>query len=231
MSFGPPGGPKKKGAAPGALSRETRELLGGMMSDRGMSDRLRRDILGAADAGDGAWMEHWGSRTCSGKESLRGRAAPKVRVPKVGRRGYEALAMAPPPTTGRKALKDILREGAWEPEAYTGQGAKGVDLNREKRRLQDNFTFAKMSPSERAKARAAGSAKAAARRAAAEAKERPPDAAEVREELIDHLVQEIRERQDFLESMQRRGNGDKYEAQIKAEVSSRLIRLKELGLG
>jgi len=231
MSFGPPGGPKKKGAAPGALSRETRELLGGMISERGMSDRLRRDILGAADAGDATWMEHWGSRTCSGKESLRGRVAPKVRVPKVGRRGYEALAMAPPPTTGRKALNDILREGAWEPEAYTGQGTKGMNLDREKRRLQDNFTFAKMSPSERAKAQAAGSAKAAARRAAAEAKERPPDAAEVREELIDQLLQEIRERQDFLESMQRCGNGDKYEAQIKAEVSARLNQLKELGLG
>jgi hypothetical protein len=230
MSFGPPGGPPK-GAAPGALSRETRELLGGMMAERGMSGRLRRDILGAAETGDAAWTEHWGSRQCSGNEALRGRAPPKVRAPKVGRRGYEALAMAPPPSSGRKPLKNILREGAWEPEAYTGQGTRGIDLDGEKRRLQESFHFAKMSPSERAAAKAAGSARAAARQAAAEAKRAPPSAAEVREELIDQLVQEVQERQDFLEAMQRGGKGAQYENQIKAEVSERLHRLKELGLG
>ena len=128
------------------VQEETRELLGGMMAERGMSGRLRRDILGAAETGDAAWTEHWGSRQCSGKEALRGRAPPKVRAPKVGRRGYEALAMAPPPSSGRKPLKNILREGAWEPEAYTGQGTRGIDLDGEKRRLQESFHFAKMPP-------------------------------------------------------------------------------------
>ena len=128
-------------------------------------------------------------------------------------------------------MKDILREGAWESEAYTGQGTRGVDLDREKRRLQDTFHFAKMSPAERAAAKAAGAARAAARRAAAEAQRAPPSAAEVREELIDQLVQEVQERQDFLEAMQRGGRGAQYEHQIKAEVSERLNRLRELGLG
>ena len=53
----------------------------------------------------------------------------------------------------------------------------------------------------------------------------------MREELIDQLVQEVQERQDFLEAMQRGGRGAQYEHQIKAEVSERLNRLRELGLG
>ena len=64
-----------------------------------------------------------------------------------------------------------------------------------------------------------------------QAQRAPPSAAEVREELIDQLVQEVQERQDFLEAMQRGGRGAQYEHQIKAEVSERLNRLRELGLG
>ena len=121
-------------------------------------------------------------------------------------------------------MKDILREGTWEPEAYTGQGTRGVYLDREKRRLQDTFHFAKMSPAERAAAKAAGAARAAARRAAAEAQRAPPSAAEVREELIDQLVQEVQERQDFLEAMQRGGRGAPLHGQYEPSTSTRSKR-------
>ena len=52
---------------------------------------------------------------------------------------------------------------------------------------------------------------------------------DVREQKIDAVIEEIKERREFLEDMRARGRGEQYEAQIRSEISSRLHELKKLG--
>ncbi|KXZ43045.1 hypothetical protein GPECTOR_106g139 [Gonium pectorale] len=65
-----------------------------------------------------------------------------------------------------------------------------------------------------------------------EAKERAERAkrTDVREEKIDQIVDEVRERLSFLESMRALGRGAAYEAQIRVEVATRLHELEKLGI-
>jgi hypothetical protein len=57
-------------------------------------------------------------------------------------------------------------------------------------------------------------------------KKAPVDA---REELIDQIVEEVRERREFLETMSAAGKGSQYEG-IKVEIAARLVELERMGL-
>ena len=57
--------------------------------------------------------------------------------------------------------------------------------------------------------------------------ERPSNKS-IEEQRADQLVQEIEERQDFMEQMTACGMGEEYETQIKTELAVRLNELKSL---
>mmetsp|Transcript_2689 Transcript_2689/g.7614 ORF Transcript_2689/g.7614 Transcript_2689/m.7614 type:complete len:131 (+) Transcript_2689:609-1001(+) len=51
-----------------------------------------------------------------------------------------------------------------------------------------------------------------------------------KEQLIDQILAEIDERRMFLENMRSRGQGQRYEAQIKAEIAGRMAELRQMGI-
>lgn len=228
MSFGPRSGPPKAAE----VSSSTRDLLDSMMQNKNMSRRLKGDILKSLQSGSADWIEHWSSGKATSRltesQKWSRRALPQVGREKKTRELVLRLHGDAVSKSGKKSSKDIEASGVLEREEYTGQGVRGTDRDQMKRELQDTCQFAHLTPQERREAKERASRRHAQKRAAA-APEGPTEA-ERRDTLIDQLLDEISERQDFLNEMRALGKGEQYEAQMKAEVSARLHQLRQLGV-
>ncbi|PNH07745.1 hypothetical protein TSOC_005773 [Tetrabaena socialis] len=172
------GGSKKPDALAG-LTKETQDLLSGVMKDRGLSQRALQDVASSIQRGDSAWVGHLNSGTAA-FQAPRSKAAQLVKAPKVG--GGGPLAPPLPGRFGGKKLQgEILRDSPAERDMFVG-GAPVTDREAEKDRLSKV------------------------------------------------IVDEVRERLTFLESMKAMGRGGEYEVTIRAEVAARLRELEKLGV-
>ncbi|GLC42172.1 hypothetical protein PLESTB_000638400 [Pleodorina starrii] len=222
MSFGGhPSGKKKDGLS--SLSKETQDLLQGVMKDRGLSQRAVQDIASSLQRGDSAWVGHLNSGTAS-YQPPKSKTTSHVKVPKVGTSGGRAPAAPPLPGrfSGKKLQHEILRDTPPEREMFRG-GAPAPNREAEKDRLSKVMELGSKG------AREMEEKMAAMKREARERAERAKRL-DVREEMIDQIVDEVRERLTFLESMRALGRAGEYEAHIRGEVAVRLKELEKLGL-
>eukprot|EP00700_Malawimonas_jakobiformis_P003788 EC726699.1.p1 GENE.EC726699.1~~EC726699.1.p1 ORF type:complete len:221 (+),score=38.79 EC726699.1:62-664(+) len=149
-------------------------------------------------------------------EAAKPKAKPKpaIRVPKFRPRSEPLPATVFIPK--RKPLEQIRREtNDFQPEAFRPTPGKFRNSDKEKQKLQDAFE-------------SAGAKKAAAVPGSAAAVSAAAAERDAKSELIDMLVQEIDERQQFLEEMAALGQREQYEAQIKGEISIRVAQLRKL---
>ncbi|GIL70556.1 hypothetical protein Vretimale_3670 [Volvox reticuliferus] len=220
MSFGAPHNNKKKDGL-SSLSKETQELLQGVMKDRGLSQRALQDVASSLQRGDAAWVNHLSSGTAS-FQPPKSKTANPVKVPKVGTGGSAIAPPLPGRFSGKKMQHEILRDTPPERDMFRG-GPPAPNREVEKDRLSKVMELGAKG------ARELDEKMAAMKR---EARERAEKAkrVDVREEMIDQIVDEVRERLTFLESMRALGQGQEYEAHIRGEVAMRLKELEKLGV-
>mmetsp|Transcript_26863 Transcript_26863/g.58615 ORF Transcript_26863/g.58615 Transcript_26863/m.58615 type:complete len:240 (+) Transcript_26863:207-926(+) len=207
-----------------ALSKETQALLSGVMERRGLSLRAMEDVQKSLKSGDSNWVDHLntGSSTYKAPAS---KTQTLVKAPKVGKAAMnpQSLALLPPSSfSGKRMLPDIMRITPPERDMFTGV-APGPDREAEKDRLSKVMEHG--AKGARELERKMAEMKAAALERAARSK-----VVDVREEMIDLIVDEIRERREFLEQMRAAGKGQQYEAQIRGEIAGRMKELSMLGL-
>ncbi|CAG9462423.1 unnamed protein product [Pedinophyceae sp. YPF-701] len=205
----------------GGLSAGTQEFLAEVLNETGASRRLRSEVLTGAKQGTD-WVGALSTRTPNRHVSSTMRQSETLRkqtIQKHQPRMMHVGAAKP----GKKMADTIFEEtGRYEREKFTG-GGPVVDREAEKDRL--------------ALANEVGRKEAARIRNAQLAKQRaPPPAAcapspprDPRELLIDQLVDEVRERREWLEDMRARGLSAPYEEETTKEIRERLSRLRTLG--
>eukprot|EP00048_Salpingoeca_helianthica_P020044 m.4518 g.4518 ORF g.4518 m.4518 type:complete len:209 (-) comp4334_c0_seq1:28-654(-) len=117
---------------------------------------------------------------------------------------------------GKRQLNAIVESGAYDqPEVVVP--APGVDREKERQKLHDVMAFG----------REAVEAKEAVRDRHARGLTRAAKpAAVVDTDMFDTIMEEIEERQRFLEQMERLGRGKEYRAQITTEISQKIRMLE-----
>lgn len=220
MSWG--AAPNKKNDPLSSLTPQTQQLLQGVMKDRGLSQRALQDVASSVQRGDAAWVNHLSTGTAS-FQAPRSKTATLVKAPKVGTGARSHLA---PPLPGRfsgkKLAHEIMRDTPPERDMWVG-GGPTVDREAEKDRLSKVMEYGSKGAKEM-------EAKMAAMKREALAKAERAKRVDVKEDLIDQIVEEVRERINFLESMKALGKAGQYEAQVRGEVAARLRELEKLGL-
>ncbi|KAG2496835.1 hypothetical protein HYH03_005240 [Edaphochlamys debaryana] len=194
------------------------------MKDRGLSQRAVQDVAASVQRGDGAWVNHLNTSTAS-FQPAKSKTAPPVKTPRVGLGGPAGAPMAPPIPgrfSGKKMQHEILRDTPAEREMFVG-GAPVVDREAEKDRLSRVMELGPKGVREM-------DAKLAAMKKEAQLKADRAKRADVREDMIDQIVAEVRDRLTFLEDMRRLGRGGEYEATIRGEVAARLKELERMGV-
>mmetsp|Transcript_39772 Transcript_39772/g.55230 ORF Transcript_39772/g.55230 Transcript_39772/m.55230 type:complete len:221 (+) Transcript_39772:378-1040(+) len=212
MSFGPV---KSKESNKNEVSSETQKLIDSMLKQTDLSHRQQKAM----------------------KAHLTGAAPPSgiaktkkqpVAVPVVGK----GSGTAPLPMCGRfsgiKLKSDIVRENpeVYQREQFRGGGNVGRNGDIEKDKLAKTMEYKGRSAEQRQADLDKYNAKLAAEEAA---KLKQPEVSD-RDAMIDEVLQSISERQLFLEDMRAMGQAEKYEKQIKSEVSTKLALLKRMGV-
>eukprot|EP00232_Nephroselmis_pyriformis_P023689 CAMPEP_0182854452 /NCGR_PEP_ID=MMETSP0034_2-20130328/1259_1 /TAXON_ID=156128 /ORGANISM="Nephroselmis pyriformis, Strain CCMP717" /LENGTH=202 /DNA_ID=CAMNT_0024985285 /DNA_START=140 /DNA_END=744 /DNA_ORIENTATION=- len=202
MSFGP----VKKQQPGGGLTKETQHLLQGLMKERGMSNRLRDDIMSSVASGDPLPASNF----ASGRASMRARKNPPVNVPR-------PKTKKPPPSmpgsfSGKKMVKEIMRDNPLDEQRDNFKPKPGRDNDREKEKLNLLMETANLEPETR-------DARMQARfgprpEPVKKAFVKRMTAAEEREQLVEKILDEIEEREQFLEDMEKLGRGTMYQAQV-----------------
>lgn len=213
--------PAKKETSLG-LSKETAAFLQENMKQKGLSQRAVEDIANSIQRGDSKWVEHLNKGTSTFRSPASSKS--KVKVPKVGTGPSRPPAVGPTARfSGIKLQSEILRDNPPEREQFPG-APPGPDREKEKDRLNLVFQHGAEGVAEM-EARAAEAAAAAE-----EAARRPRKAVDVREAMIDQIIDEIRERREFLEDLAAKGAHSNYEATVRAEIASRIAELRNMGL-
>lgn len=146
-----------------------------------------------------------------------------IRAPKVGiTAGPPALPPPPGKWSGKKMVDDILRDNPPEREMFVG-GAPLPDREAEKDRLSRVMEYGPKGAREMEE-RTAAMKQAAMQRIARNKR------VDVKEEMIDLIIDEIRERREFLEGMRAAGRVEQYEQQVRSEIKVRMRELEKLGL-
>jgi len=195
----------------------------GLLGDAsGLSRRAKADIMSGMATGGGDWASQLSERRTLRRAPTS--SASRTIAPRVGRGGAgapapgAALNAAPTRTTIR--TRDAIAEstGNYEREAFPG-APPGPSRDAEKQRLAEVFEWG----------RAGAQRIQEARRMAGRAPP-PPAAADAdpREAMVDQMVEEVRERREFLEEMQARGRGAEFR-HVQGEISQRLGELARLG--
>ncbi|MEW5317004.1 MAG: hypothetical protein WDW38_008338 [Sanguina aurantia] len=217
------GSVKKNGDAPlSGLTKETKDILAGLMKDRGLSHRAMADVVGSVKRGDGGWADSLNTGIAKQKPAA-SQGNMLVRAPTVGKVTAGARLVQPPASfSGKRMSGAILRDAPVGREQYPGS-APAPDREVEKGRLQ---ALMEMGP----KGVADMEAKLLRLQKAAMEPARQPRPEEAREAMIDQVVEEIRERREFLEAMRVAGRSAEHEVSLKAEISQRLRELERLGM-
>mmetsp|Transcript_9363 Transcript_9363/g.16569 ORF Transcript_9363/g.16569 Transcript_9363/m.16569 type:complete len:250 (-) Transcript_9363:488-1237(-) len=222
MSFGK--GPSKHpgGLSSSGLTKETQALLDDALKKRGLSLRATKDVAASVAAGSTDWIHNLS--TCSSSKSAppASKSQAKVKVPYYRPKpdGLPAHLQGPPASFSGIRMQQQMPCN--EREQWPG-GPPAPD-----RELQKEHLAQVMEAGGADKLREKKALQESAREAAedAAARHRPVN---VKEAMIDHLVQEVAERREFLEAMRATGHGG-YEAQIKGEMQQRLSQLRSYGV-
>jgi hypothetical protein len=168
--------------------------------------------------GDGSWADHLSTSTSSFQQPL-SKTNVKVQVPKFkGSSSSVPLPLAPSSFSGKRMMIEPVERDMW------AGCAPGPDREAEKDRLSKVMELG-------AKQLKAIELREAEQRADLLCREADPvKPLELKEELIDQVVREIRERREFLEEMHKVGRAAAYDAIIKGEIAARLKELGDLGL-
>lgn len=153
------------------------------------------------------------------KEEAAAKVGPKYKAPRLKKVQSEEVAPRPYIPYGGKKSEDVIKQEMKEnPIVYRPVNIGMIESREEKvRKLQNKFSGA---PAEKPAPLPGRMPKTIERPIMPE---RDPN-----EELYDSILSEIEERQNFLDEMYALGQGEKYEATIKAEISQRLRDLKKL---
>jgi len=218
MSFGKPS-KKGNGVDQLGLSKETASLLNDVMLKRGLSLRSQQDVANSLKQGDSSWVDRV-STGVAAFSAPTSKTKPPVKVPKVGR-GVGMLPPAMPPASfsGKRMVAQMA------PNERERAPAMAPGPNRDALKDACAAVVELGAQGVRERGRQQAEAAAAAERAAREA--RPVN---VREALVDQLVQEIQERSEFLDAMRAAGRGGAYEAQVRGEISERMRALAKYGV-
>ena len=182
----------------------------------------------------------WGARSAAelNKAKASAKATKKVAIPKVGRAShvYQGGRMTSENTKGRRDATAIKREMRVMEEGIkldAARPAPGPVLNDiEKERLAYNMTYKSNPPQEieeMLQRKAKGENSVGTMRSPKREKEKKSDLV-IAENLFDQVVDEIKEREEFLERMTKLGRRKEYEHGIKVEIGSRVKHLEQLDI-
>ncbi|GAX81469.1 hypothetical protein CEUSTIGMA_g8898.t1 [Chlamydomonas eustigma] len=200
------------------LSKENEQLLQAAMQKRGLSLRAMQDVTSSIKRGDGNWADHLNTSTSSFQQPS-SKTNAKVKVPKfAGGSNSMPQPSAPYSFSGKRMNIEPVEREMW------AGCAPGPDREAEKERLSKVMELG-------AKQLKAMELREAERRADLLRRQADPiKPVDLKEELIDQVVEEIRERREFLEQMQKVGKAATYDAIMKGEIAARLKELGDLGL-
>ncbi|XP_039286688.1 UPF0193 protein EVG1 isoform X2 [Nilaparvata lugens] len=121
-----------------------------------------------------------------------------------------------PLTSKKRTQETILESGAYEPDKYYST-KQPKDNEKEKLRLQNLMAYGREESTESkdVKTRLRMTSSAPSKRGATE-----------KDELFDHLLQEVEEREEFLEDMEKLGEAKKYKEMIENEIASKMRNME-----
>ncbi|RZF32324.1 hypothetical protein LSTR_LSTR001788 [Laodelphax striatellus] len=123
-----------------------------------------------------------------------------------------------PLTSKRRTQEAILESGAYEPDRYFSTKLP-KDNEKEKLRLQNLMAYGREESVEtkEVKTRLRMTNSAPSKRGANE-----------KDDFFDHLLQEVEEREEFLEDMEKLGEAKKYKEMIENEIASKLRNMEKI---
>jgi len=252
MSWGGTSKNKNEKGSLQALTPQNREFLEGIMKQKGLSLRATEDISSSLKRGDGNWIQHLNTGVSSFQKAKSSKQ-PLIRAPIVGRHtgsGSVANSSSSAPSlvnpeirqaeqlvlqrfSGKKMLPEIIRDSPPVRDMYVG-GAPVPDREFAKDRLgqvmEHGSDFVKRLEARAMEMCSAGYQQEQRRKAGEERQKGSGSSMNPKDQMIDQIVDEIRERREFLEAMRAAGKGAEYEEKIKSEMLIRIHELEKLGL-
>ncbi|GAQ77861.1 hypothetical protein KFL_000040610 [Klebsormidium nitens] len=128
--------------------------------------------------------------------------------------------------SGKKMQENILKDNPPQRERFRG-AAPGRDLNVEKERLALIMQFKGKTPEEIAEGMKAEQFSSAATKKKVRETVRE-EKLETREQVVDRLLAEVEERQDFLREMRDLGRGKEYEAKMLGEIQIKMQQIDDI---
>ncbi|XP_046670939.1 UPF0193 protein EVG1 homolog [Homalodisca vitripennis] len=183
-------------------SKETQNLLNRLIEESKLSILQRQALKNSVKNGE----------PLPGPE--RGNSASKGRGQGMTGRGE---VLVPPALPRRRSYQAIVRSGAYQRDTFhPPYNSNMKDREEEKQKLQSLMTYGKNLPPD------PSSLKTSRLKQRAEEEEFDADT------LFDHLVEEIKERLEFLQEMERLGEAKAYQDVIEQEIAAKMRQMANI---
>lgn len=225
MSWGTPVVKKKP-----ILTSQTQSFLDSILNEKPLSRRQQEEIHNSLSQGSTQWVESFQSGEVTQRRAA-SHAKTLVRAPKVGV-PFRPLEFVPQ-ATGIRTETQIKESNPYERDQFISRGP-GRNRDHEKDHLANVFQFGRQNAAQLKQLAHknpssydvhGGGASSSGRGGAAAAPEVSHEDA-----MRQQIREEIRERQGVMQELSDRGSASQqYEAQLRAEIASRLQELRRWG--